>query len=101
MCFAGGIDEFCPPDHPFAYLNGAFCCKTNEERPLSYNQTPQNEIDSGTCDGVDFNRQSVCCKDEKYIQCPHGSGCFTNTGTVQTEYSIIYDSNLFKKLPKR
>jgi len=95
LCFAG-IDEFCPPDHPFAYLNGAFCCKTNEERPLSNNQTPQNEIDSGTCDGVDFNRQSVCCKDEKYIRCPQGSGCFTSTGTVQTEDSIIYDSNLFK-----
>ena len=44
--------------------------------------TPQSEIDDGTCDGVNFNRQSVCCKTE-YTQCPGLNGCFDNTGTVQ------------------
>ena len=70
----------CPLDHPFAYLNGGYCCKTKEERPVEYGWTPQNEIDDGTCDGVDFNRQSKCCKDEAYTPCPHGSGCFDNVG---------------------
>ena len=69
----------CPHDHPFAYLNGGYCCKTKEERPVSGGITPQNEIDDGTCDGVDFNRQSTCCKSE-YSPCPHGSGCFDNVG---------------------
>ena len=65
----------CPLDHPFAYNNGDNCCKTKEERPIELGITPQNEIDDGTCDGVDFNRQSKCCKSD-YTPCPHGSGCF-------------------------
>ena len=40
--------------------------------------TPQNEIDDGTCDGVNFNRQSKCCKDEAFAPCSHASGCFDN-----------------------
>ena len=69
----------CPTDHPFAYLNGDFCCKTREERPVELGHTPQNEIDDGTCDGLDFNRQSVCCRDDAYTPCPHASGCFDNS----------------------
>ena len=68
----------CPLDYPFAYLNGGYCCKTNKERPVELGITPQNEIDDGTCDGVDFNRQSKCCKSEN-TPCPHGSVCFDNS----------------------
>ena len=39
--------------------------------------TPQNEINDGTCDGVNFNRQSKCCK-SGHVPCPHGSECFDN-----------------------
>ena len=70
--------SLCPLDYPFAYWNGHYCCKTNEERPVELGITPQNEIDDGTCDGVDFNRQSRCCKSER-APCPHGSGCFDNS----------------------
>ena len=69
----------CPLDYPFAYLNGSYCCKTKEERPVEWGITPQNEIDDGTCDGVDFNIQSVCCKAEAYTPCPDGSECFDSS----------------------
>ena len=74
------ITALCPLDHPFAYSNGDHCCKTKEERPIELGITPQNEIDDGTCDGVDFNRQSKCCKDGANTPCPDGSGCFDNYG---------------------
>ena len=70
----GESSILCPLSHPFAYLNGDYCCKTAEERPTSWGWTPQDEIDDGTCDGVDFNLQSVCCK-TGYTPCPQGSGC--------------------------
>merc|ERR1719431_1690195 len=75
----GSSDEICPISHPYAYLNGNYCCKTKEERPIAYGWTPQSEIDDGTCDGIEFNRQSRCCKDEQYVPCPHASGCYDNT----------------------
>ena len=73
----------CPTDHPFAYNNGNHCCKTKEERLVEIGTTPwwpQSEIDDGTCDGLDFNRQSSCCRDDAYTPCPHTSGCFDNSG---------------------
>ena len=68
----------CPLDYPFAYWNGGYCCQTNKERPVELGITPQNEIEDGTCDGVDFNRQSYCCNSE-HAPCPHESGCFDNS----------------------
>ena len=68
----------CPTDHPFAYLNGGYCCKTREERPVNVGITPQNQIDDGTCDGLDFNSQSVCCRDGN-TPCPYARGCFDNS----------------------
>ena len=67
-------------------MNGDYCCKTKEERPVELGITPQNEIDAGTCDGLNFNRQSTCCKSgfgifpgPTFLPCPHGSGCFDNS----------------------
>ena len=73
-------EALCPLDYPFAYLNGGYCCKTNEERPVNskHYKTPQKEIDDGTCDGVDFNIQSTCCHSEN-SPCPTGSGCFDHS----------------------
>ena len=59
-------------------MNGSYCCKTREEKLVTVGITPQNEIDDGTCDGLDFNRQSVCCADGAHTPCPHSSGCFDN-----------------------
>ena len=61
-------------------MNGGYCCKEQKERQLDHSVvTPQNEIDDGTCDGVDFNRQSKCCN-HNHAPCPHASGCFDRIG---------------------
>ena len=58
----------CTKDHPFAYLNGQYCCETNQEK---VNGGSSNEVASGTCDGIGFSIESTCCKDDKYLKCPH------------------------------
>ena len=73
--FIGG----CPTSHPYAYLNGDYCCQTNEELT---NGGTQSEKDSGTCDGINFNEQSTCCKNHGFIPCPSANGC--STGTLTT-----------------
>ena len=78
ISFLLGVE--CSRSYPFAYLNGWYCCKTKEERPTSYGITPQHEIKSGTCDGKHFNRQSVCCKDEKYTRCSDKNKCLDYNG---------------------
>ena len=74
----------CPASHPYVYLNGWYCCQTKEERPTWYTspKTPQNEIDSGACDGLDFNRKSRCCKDEQYTSCSDTNKCFDYVGST-------------------
>ena len=76
------IGGFCPTSHSFAYLNGHYCCKTKEERQVGgcCHETPQSEIEDGTCDGIEFNRQSVCCYNEQWVTCPYSSGCDDNPG---------------------
>merc|ERR1712080_578500 len=67
----------CPTSHPYAYLNGNYCCQTNEELT---NGGTQSEKDSGTCDGINFNEQSTCCKNHGFIPCPSANGCSTGFG---------------------
>ena len=57
----------CTKDHPFAYFNGQYCCKTNQEL---VNGGTLNEVASGTCDGIGFSIESTCCKGNKYLKCP-------------------------------
>ena len=57
----------CTKDYPFAYLNGQYCCKTNQELE---NGGRSNEVASGTCDGIGFSIESTCCKGNKYLKCP-------------------------------
>ena len=63
----------CASEYPFAYLNGYYCCKTNQE--LQYGGSIA-ELMSGTCDGKGFSRESTCCKDHDYEECPHLKGCY-------------------------
>ena len=63
----------CASEYPFAYLNGNYCCKTNLELP--YGGSIAEHI-SGTCDGKGFSRESTCCKDHDYEECPHLEGCY-------------------------
>ena len=72
-----GEDQYCPIDFPFAYLNGNYCCSTNEEQPGG---GLQSEIESGSCDGIGFGRDSRCCKDQVKA-CPHLEGCYNNPGS--------------------
>ena len=58
----------CTTDHPFAYLNGHYCCETNQEL---VNGGTLDEVASGTCDGIGFSIESTCCKDNKNLKCPH------------------------------
>ena len=60
----------CPLEHPYAYLNGSYCCATNAENP---NGGYESEIASGVCDGQGFSIESTCCKDGQFIKCPFDS----------------------------
>ena len=52
----------CPSSHPWAYLNGQYCCAYQEER---------NEVKEGdACDGSKIGLDSSCCKDNSFISCP-------------------------------
>ena len=64
-------------EFPFAYHNGNYCCKTNEERVGGSKNRP-DQVKDGTCDGIGFGRDSVCCKDDAHQKCPHQSGCYDN-----------------------
>ena len=61
-------ENACTKDYPFAYLNGKYCCETNQEL---VNGGSSNEVASGTCDGKGFSIESTCCKGHKYLKCPH------------------------------
>merc|ERR1712166_609003 len=65
----------CTKEYPFAYLNGKYCCETDQER---VNGGTSNEVASGTCDGIGFSIESTCCKNSKYLKCPH-TQCVTRT----------------------
>ena len=77
------LGQRCPKDYPFAYKAGSYCCKTNEERSpadtLKLYPAYAYEIDSGTCDGIGFGWDSVCCKNEAYQKCS-GNGCSNYLG---------------------
>ena len=79
----------CASEYPFAYLNGYYCCKTNQELPYGGSIA---EYWSGTCDGKGFSRESTCCKDHDYKECPHLEGCYDfSEGKYICRYRILLD----------
>ena len=68
---------YCSPDYPFAYYNGDYCCKYNQEKPGG---GYTSQIESGVCDGIGFSRESTCCKDNAYQPCINSKGCFNYQG---------------------
>ena len=80
-CYYSFSVTTCTKDHPFAYLNGQYCCETNQEK---INGGTSNEVASGTCDGIGFSIESTCCKDNKYLKCPH-TQCVTRTAGKEYE----------------
>ena len=68
----------CSSDYPFAYSNGAYCCRSNGERTdqYGYPDGSPSEIESGTCDGIGFTRESHCCENNDWQECPYSlTGC--------------------------
>jgi len=66
------IDNFpaigpCPKDHPWAYMDGMYCCKHDREHVYP-NHGP-------TCDGGRISKASHCCKDFAYVKCPYPESC--------------------------
>ena len=70
-------DPRCPADHPYAYKNGKQCCKTTQEFTNGRGAS-KAEKESGTCDGIGFNRDSTCCKDYERVPCPQKNECFNH-----------------------
>ena len=66
------IEKNCTMNYPFAYLNGDYCCKTNQELWYGGNAS---EVASGTCDGTGFSKESTCCNGHDYLKCPNPEGC--------------------------
>ena len=62
----------CDSEYPFAYSNGDYCCKTNQELWYGGNAS---EVASGTCDGTGFSKESTCCNGHDYLKCPNPEGC--------------------------
>ena len=51
----------CPSTHPWAYLDGDFCCATNREKVASE--------DGLLCDGSIIELTSSCCENSAYTAC--------------------------------
>jgi len=82
----GQIQKRCPPNVPFAYLDGKYCCKTNQERSKG---GTSSEKASGTCDGKSFSRESTCCQGNQYQKCPHSEGCFDSRCAKHVANSFV------------
>merc|ERR1712157_164636 len=62
----------CPSDFPFAYQNGSYCCKYDKEHADGGNA---EEKQSGTCDGIEFSKNSTCCHEHDFKKCPASEKC--------------------------
>ena len=63
---------YCPSSHPYAYLNGKYCCAQPNEKPNVENQ-------GAKCDGSKLQLDSSCCSYDEYIKCPFRT-CSTKKG---------------------
>ena len=57
----------CPYTHPWAYLDGSYCCQFDEEGVAS--------TDGERCDGSKISLNSSCCKEGANVNCPQKQGC--------------------------
>jgi len=75
----------CTATHPFAYLNGKYCCHHNKEKVYK----PAGK----TCDGGAISIGSTCCKDNAYAACAGGKKCgnYVATNSMCTaKYPFAY-----------
>ena len=59
------IVNLCPSTHPHPYLDGQYCCKTDQEKTGESHAIPE------TCDGGKLGYSSVCCNNDEYAICPN------------------------------
>ena len=64
----------CPQSHPYAYYNGAYCCKYNQEKVWA----PQGQ----ECDGGPISITSLCCKGDAGTKCGSGNSCTNHEGML-------------------
>ena len=62
----------CPESHPWAYLNGKYCCALWYEKPHVENH-------GAKCNGSKLRLDSSCCIYDDYIKCPFRT-CSTKKG---------------------
>ena len=58
------MHNICPSSHPFAYLNGNYCCKTNKEKNEPHS-------DGELCNGSEISIESTCCEGDQHTDCPN------------------------------
>jgi len=104
----------CPSDFPFAYQNGSYCCKYDKEHADGGNA---EEKQSGTCDGIQFSKNSTCCHEHDYTKCPASEKCddyqadptiastkkttITTTTTTTTTTTLKASSNASSSEPSK
>ena len=64
----------CPDNYPYAFMWGAYCCKTRVEDDAKANLKE--------CNGSPISLHSVCCENSEYQRCSNVEGCINNRGIV-------------------
>ena len=74
----------CPSSHPYAYLHGGFCCKTNREN--NFENNPE-------CNGGVLTINSTCCEKGQNVKC-HNKPC-KSRGECPTSHPYAYHYGAF------
>ena len=72
----------CPPEHPFVYRSGEYCCKYDKEGG-------DGSVDGWRCDGSKISIDSSCCYEGKWVRCPiWPNGKCDNHGGMCKKFSL-------------
>ena len=81
-CFTFPTEIKCPFDHPYAYQNGQYCCKTAREKNQASGRVQ-------SCDGGPISLSSTCCMNDQYTSCPYGNSCKNYDGRSTVKCILI------------
>ena len=74
----------CPSSHKYAYLDGKYCCQTNQEKIDS------SGGDGELCDGSEISIDSTCCEDNEYAKCSFESCTNYEVGSCPSSHKYAY-----------
>ena len=77
-CF---LDPSSPSSHKCAYLDGEYCCRTNQER-IVY------DIDGDLCDGSVIGIDSRCCENNDFAKCEYET-CFNHKDAINDDQGNV------------